>query len=37
LPIGLQILSPAFSEEKLLRIAQMYEKQTDWHKKRPLI
>ncbi len=37
LPIGLQILSPAFSEEKLLRIAQMYEKQTDWHNKRPSI
>jgi len=37
LPIGLQILSPAFSEDKLLRIARMYEKQTDWHKKRPLI
>jgi len=37
LPIGLQILSPAFGEEKLLRIARMYEKQTDWHKKRPLI
>jgi aspartyl-tRNA(Asn)/glutamyl-tRNA(Gln) amidotransferase subunit A len=37
LPIGLQIMSPAFSEENLLRIARMYEKQTDWHKKRPLI
>ena len=37
LPIGLQILSPAFSEEKLLRIARMYEKETDWHKKRPSI
>jgi aspartyl-tRNA(Asn)/glutamyl-tRNA(Gln) amidotransferase subunit A len=37
LPIGLQILSPAFSEAKLLRIARMYEQQTDWHKKRPLI
>jgi len=35
LPIGLQILTPAFSEEKLLRIARMYEKQTNWHKKRP--
>jgi aspartyl-tRNA(Asn)/glutamyl-tRNA(Gln) amidotransferase subunit A len=35
LPIGLQILSPAFSEGKLLRIARMHEKQTDWHKKRP--
>jgi aspartyl-tRNA(Asn)/glutamyl-tRNA(Gln) amidotransferase subunit A len=35
LPIGLQILSPAFSEEKLLRIARMYEMQTDWHQKKP--
>jgi aspartyl-tRNA(Asn)/glutamyl-tRNA(Gln) amidotransferase subunit A len=37
LPVGLQILSPAFSEDKLLRIARMYEKETDWHKKRPSI
>ncbi len=29
LPIGLQILSPNFTEEKLLRIARMYEKQND--------
>ena len=35
LPIGLQILSPAFSEERLLRIARMYEAKTDWHQKRP--
>ncbi|MBN2021035.1 MAG: Asp-tRNA(Asn)/Glu-tRNA(Gln) amidotransferase subunit GatA [Sedimentisphaerales bacterium] len=35
LPIGLQILAPAFGEENLLRIARMYEKQTDWHRKRP--
>ncbi len=35
LPIGLQILSPAFSEDKLLRIARMFEKETGWHKKRP--
>jgi len=37
LPIGLQILSPAFSEDKLLRIARMFESQTDWHKKKPEI
>jgi aspartyl-tRNA(Asn)/glutamyl-tRNA(Gln) amidotransferase subunit A len=37
LPIGLQILTQAFSEEKLLRIARMYEKQTDWHKKKPAL
>jgi aspartyl-tRNA(Asn)/glutamyl-tRNA(Gln) amidotransferase subunit A len=35
LPIGLQLLGPAFGEEKLLRIAQMYESATDWHSRRP--
>ncbi|PKL46846.1 MAG: Asp-tRNA(Asn)/Glu-tRNA(Gln) amidotransferase GatCAB subunit A [Planctomycetes bacterium HGW-Planctomycetes-1] len=35
LPIGLQIISPAFSEEKLFRIAGKFESQTDFHKKRP--
>ena len=37
LPIGLQILAPAFGEDKLLRIARMFESQTDWHKKKPPI
>ncbi len=37
LPIGLQLLAPAFAEDKLLRIARMFEKQTDWHKKKPEI
>jgi aspartyl-tRNA(Asn)/glutamyl-tRNA(Gln) amidotransferase subunit A len=35
LPIGLQILTPPFSEAKLLRIARTYEAQTDWHTRRP--
>jgi aspartyl-tRNA(Asn)/glutamyl-tRNA(Gln) amidotransferase subunit A len=35
LPIGLQILAETFAEEKLLRIANMFEKQTDWHTKKP--
>jgi aspartyl-tRNA(Asn)/glutamyl-tRNA(Gln) amidotransferase subunit A len=35
LPIGLQIIAPAFGEEKLLRIAKMFENQTDFHKKKP--
>jgi len=35
LPIGLQILSEAFSEEKLLRIARMFEANSEWHKTRP--
>ena len=37
LPIGLQILGPTFTEDKLLRIARMHEKETDWHKRRPRI
>ncbi|MHC4476533.1 MAG: Asp-tRNA(Asn)/Glu-tRNA(Gln) amidotransferase subunit GatA [Planctomycetota bacterium] len=35
LPIGLQIMAPAFAEEKLLRIARMYEAQTDWSNRKP--
>ena len=35
LPIGLQILGPAFGEAKLLRIARIYERETDWHTKKP--
>lgn len=37
LPIGLQIVGSAFEEEKLLRIAQMFESKTDFHKKKPQI
>jgi aspartyl-tRNA(Asn)/glutamyl-tRNA(Gln) amidotransferase subunit A len=37
LPIGLQILAPAFAEDRLLRIARMFEAQTDWHKRKPPI
>ncbi|MGD0463523.1 MAG: Asp-tRNA(Asn)/Glu-tRNA(Gln) amidotransferase subunit GatA [Tepidisphaeraceae bacterium] len=37
LPIGLQLLGPIFGEEKLLRIARMYEMSTDWHKRRPAL
>jgi len=35
LPIGLQILTPAFTEGRLLRIARMYERETDWHRRQP--
>ena len=37
LPIGLQLLGPAFGEEKLLRVARMYEAATQWHKRRPAL
>jgi aspartyl-tRNA(Asn)/glutamyl-tRNA(Gln) amidotransferase subunit A len=35
LPIGLQLLGSTFDEERMLRIARMYEQATDWHTKRP--
>ncbi len=35
LPVGMQILGPAFAEETLLRIAYAYEQATEWHKMRP--
>ena len=34
LPIGLQLQAAPFEEEKLLRIARMFERETDWHTKR---
>ena len=37
LPIGLQLLGPAFEEEKLLRVARMYEAATNWHTRRPAV
>ncbi len=35
LPIGLQLLGPAFSEERILRVAHQYQQATDWHKREP--
>ncbi len=37
LPIGLQILGPAFGETTALRVAYAYESATDWHKRRPTL
>ena len=37
LPIGLQLMGPAFGEETLFRIARAYEKATDWHLRRPTL
>ncbi len=34
LPIGLQLMTPAFGEETLLRIAHAYEQATEWHTQR---
>jgi aspartyl-tRNA(Asn)/glutamyl-tRNA(Gln) amidotransferase subunit A len=35
LPVGLQLLGPAFAEETLLRAGFAYEQTTDWHTRRP--
>ena len=35
LPIGLQLQAPPLQEETLLRGAQMFQSQTDWHTRRP--
>jgi aspartyl-tRNA(Asn)/glutamyl-tRNA(Gln) amidotransferase subunit A len=35
LPIGLQLLGPAFAEARLLQIAHAYEQSTAWHTERP--
>ena len=35
LPVGMQIIGPHLSEERLLQIGHLYQHQTDWHMKRP--
>ncbi len=37
LPIGLQLLGPAFSEKRLLRVAHQYQQVTEWHTKVPAL
>ena len=35
IPIGLQLIAPAFDEATLLRAAHAYQTVTDWHTRRP--
>ena len=37
LPIGLQIVSRAWTDAKVLNLAYAYEQSTEWHKRRPVI
>ncbi|MBE2232034.1 MAG: Asp-tRNA(Asn)/Glu-tRNA(Gln) amidotransferase subunit GatA [Anaerolinea sp.] len=37
LPIGLQLIGPAFGESTILRAAYAYEQATDWRARRPVI
>ncbi|HBH54730.1 MAG TPA: Asp-tRNA(Asn)/Glu-tRNA(Gln) amidotransferase GatCAB subunit A [Planctomycetaceae bacterium] len=34
LPLGLQLLGAPFAEERLLRAARMFERETEWHRRR---
>jgi len=36
LPIGMQVMAPAFDEGTALRVARSYEHSTDWHTRRPI-
>ncbi|HEY8517506.1 MAG TPA: Asp-tRNA(Asn)/Glu-tRNA(Gln) amidotransferase subunit GatA [Candidatus Binatia bacterium] len=35
LPIGLQLIAPAFAEETALRVGDAYQRASDWHERRP--
>jgi aspartyl-tRNA(Asn)/glutamyl-tRNA(Gln) amidotransferase subunit A len=35
LPIGIQLMGPAFAEERLFRAAHAYQTATDWHLRSP--
>lgn len=37
LPVGMQIMGPALSESRLLKVAYVYEQATEWHNMRPRI
>ena len=36
LPMGMQLIGPAFGEAAILQAAHTYEQATDWHKRRPI-
>ncbi|MBI5290441.1 MAG: Asp-tRNA(Asn)/Glu-tRNA(Gln) amidotransferase subunit GatA [Chloroflexi bacterium] len=37
LPVGLQLLGPAFIEDRLLRVAHVFQQTTEWHTKVPAL
>ena len=37
LPVGLQIIGPAFAEQDVYDMAHSYQKKTQWHKKNPVL
>ncbi len=37
LPVGVQLLGPAFKEEVILRVADAYQRATNYHRRRPVL
>jgi aspartyl-tRNA(Asn)/glutamyl-tRNA(Gln) amidotransferase subunit A len=37
LPIGLQIMGPAFAEARIFRVARAYEREVSWHARKPAL
>ncbi len=37
LPIGLQLIGPAFGEERVLQVGYAYEQATEWHQREPAL
>lgn len=37
LPIGMQVIGPQFGEERLIKVGAVYQRETDWHKRKPKI
>ena len=35
LPVGLQIIAPQFGEQRMLNVAHLYQRETDWHSRLP--
>jgi aspartyl-tRNA(Asn)/glutamyl-tRNA(Gln) amidotransferase subunit A len=35
LPVGLQVIGPHFSEQRLLAVAHAWQRATDWHRRIP--
>ncbi|MGH8188162.1 MAG: Asp-tRNA(Asn)/Glu-tRNA(Gln) amidotransferase subunit GatA [Steroidobacteraceae bacterium] len=35
LPVGLQVIGPHFAEAKVLNVAHMYQRETEWHQQMP--
>ncbi len=37
LPVGMQLIAPAFNEEVLFKVGHAYQEETDWHTRKPAL